>query len=133
MTESSSASRSGRPQQRATPAAVAGRWRVCAGLSNVLAFGAPSDTVGMEFTQATSDDAACAGNTEPCAGGEIYYLVEGSSGLVRGQGAAYQIGYSLETPSGGSWTTAFGASASPRELDVESTGYNSGATLVSVP
>lgn len=132
------------------PAAVAGRWQVCAGLSNVLAFGAPSDTVGMEFTQATSGDAACAGNNEPCVGGEIYYLVEGSSGLVRGQGAAYQIWYSLwgeasdpmgasvsldlqQTPSGGSWTTAFGASASPRELDIESIGYNTGATLVAVP
>jgi hypothetical protein len=78
-------------------------------------------------------------------GGEIDFLVQGSSGLVRGQGSGYQIWYAIFgsgaelelalnlTPTNNSWSTSISASASPRELYVETTGYNSGVRMAAVP
>jgi hypothetical protein len=80
-----------------------------------------------------------------CMGGYIYYLVQGTGGLVRGQGNAYQMWYALfgsgaglelslnTTPNNGSWTTAISASTSPREFYIETIDYTNGARLVPAP
>jgi hypothetical protein len=128
--------------------AVQGRWQVCQGLSNLVTTNwAPSDTVGMEFTTATPGGGSCPGwgGSAGCVGGLIYFLVQGSSGLVRGQTNAYQIWYSIiptgnavqlnlnHTPTQGSWGTSISVSASPRELYVETLNYMNGARMVAVP
>jgi hypothetical protein len=124
--------------------AVVGRWQICTGLNNVLSFNAPSDTVGMEFAQATTGGGYCSQQgSGTCMGGNLYYLVQGSSGLVRGQGFAYELEYELVAIGGleldlsvapnGGWTTSIRYSANPRALDITSLGYNSGATMSPVP
>src|SRR5580692_6208268 len=57
--------------------AVAGTWKICSGLNNVLAFGAPEDTVGVEFAQGTEGGGYCVQQNfgSPCLGGIVYYLV----------------------------------------------------------
>lgn len=121
---------------------VAGRWEACAGVENLHGFGNnPADTVGLEFASATSGGGGCVGAAPPCLGGDLYLLVQGASGLVRGQGPDYHIYYAFsggefwlfETPSNGSWSTAISASTNPRVLNIASTGYNSGTTLVGIP
>ena len=79
-------------------------------------------------------------------GGLIYFLVQGPTGLERGQTNAHQIFYAIfapgspsielalnHTPTNGSWTTSISNSVSPQELYVESTGYNDGTRLVAAP
>jgi hypothetical protein len=127
--------------------AIAGRWQICTGVENVIKFGAPGDTVGIEFTQPTTNGGSCVAwsGGGPCMGGYIYFLVQGTGGLVRGQGNAYQKWYALfgsgagtelalnQTPTNGSWTTAVSASASPREFYIETIDYTDGARLVPAP
>jgi hypothetical protein len=68
-------------------------------------------------------------------------LVQGPNGLVRGPGPRYQILYEcsdgefwwLQTPNNGSWSTAMSASTNPRVLDIQSSGYNNGTTLIGIP
>jgi hypothetical protein len=126
---------------------VAGQWSICEGLQNVVGSWAPSDTFGMEFTPATNGGGSCGEWGSPCMGGLIYFLVQGSNGLVRGQTNAYQIWYALAsnlagsgaglalnmTPTNGSWTTSISYSATPREFWIESTGYQGGARLIPAP
>jgi hypothetical protein len=116
---------------------VAGRWAACAGVENLHGFGTnPADTVGLEFGPATT----CGAGGSPCLGGDLYLLVQGPTGLVRGQGPDYHIYYScsdgyfvwLEMPTNGSWSTAMSASRNPRVLDIQSSGYNNGTTLVGI-
>ncbi len=121
---------------------VAGRWAACAGVDNLHNFGSnPADTVGLEFGPATTDGGGCAAGGSPCLGGDLCLLVQGPTGLVRGEGPDYHIYYAcsdgffwlFETPTNGSWSTAMSASTNPRVLDIQSTGYNSGTTLVGIP
>lgn len=136
------------PQAVSSPSAGAtvfpGRWQVCSGEANVLAFTQTSDVVGMEFGPATSGGGYCGTETD-CLGGPLYYLVQGDAGaLVRGQGFAYQAAYELSgegneffldlspQPNGG-WTTSVLYSSTPQEIDITSLGYNTGAVLVALP
>lgn len=64
---------------------LVGRWQVCEG--GLSAFpGAPSNAIGIEYGPATIP-----------GGGDMYYLVQGSSGPVRGQGFAYQLTYDVSS------------------------------------
>ncbi|HEX8792129.1 MAG TPA: hypothetical protein VF765_14345, partial [Polyangiaceae bacterium] len=120
---------------------VAGRWVACAGVENLHGFGKnPADTVGLEFGPASTTGGGCGAINAPCLGGDLYLLVQGPTGLVRGSGPNYQIFYAcssaylwlFQTPDNGSWSTAMSASTNPRVLDIQSTGYNNGTTLVGI-
>ena len=66
-------------------AALVGVWVICPGLgaaSKVFAQ-APADTIGIEYT------------TPGEKGGNVYYLVPGASGPVRGAGFDYQLTYDV--------------------------------------
>ena len=66
-------------------AALVGVWVICPGLaaaSKVFAQ-APADTIGIEYT------------TPGEKGGNVYYLVQGFSGPVRGAGFDYQLTYDV--------------------------------------
>jgi hypothetical protein len=80
--------------------------------------------VGVEFTPGSSAPTP-SGST---VGGNMYYLVQGPSGLVRGAGFNYQLTYDISplgtgyqfnvhpAPNSGFWLR-FKYSACPRELD----------------
>ena len=66
-------------------AALVGVWVICPGLtaaSKVFAQ-APADTIGIEYTK------------PEVKGGNVYYLVQGASGPVRGAGFDYQLTYDV--------------------------------------
>ncbi len=67
-----------------------GQWQLCPGGSAVFP-GIPSDVIGIEY------DAP----PDMSSNGNMYYLVQGSSGPVRGVGFDYQLTYNLY-PEGGS-------------------------------
>jgi len=67
-----------------------GQWRLCPGGKAVFP-GIPSDVIGIEY------DAP----PDMSSDGNMYYLVQGSSGPVRGAGFPYQLMYNLY-PEGGS-------------------------------
>jgi hypothetical protein len=102
---------------------VAGKWVFCTGQATWQT--APSDAIGVEFTPGSSAPTA-GGST---AGGNMYYLVQGPSGPVRGAGFNYQLTYDVSpegtsyqfnvhpAPNSGFWLT-LKYSACPRELDV---------------
>ena len=121
--------------------AVQGRWMVCDYLSSLFPYWAPTDTVGMEFTAATTGGGSC-GSDPGCMGGLVYFLVQGSSGLARGNGNGYQIWYSIDTsleltlaqaPNNGTWSTSVSVSSNPRELWIEQLSYMNGPRLVAAP
>jgi hypothetical protein len=75
---------------------VAGRWAACDGSSaeSIHRFGnGPADTVGLEFGPATTSGGGCSATSLPCVGGNLYFLVQDPTGLVRGQGPDYQASY----------------------------------------
>jgi len=75
---------------------VAGRWAGCAGSSaeTLHRFGnSPADTVGLEFGPATMSGGGCSASSSTCEGGNLYFLVQGPTGLVRGEGSEYQASY----------------------------------------
>jgi hypothetical protein len=118
--------------------AVQGSWMVCDYLSSLFPSWAPTDTVGMEFTPATAGGGSC-GADPGCMGGLVYFLVQGSSGLTRGNGNRYQIWYSVDTsleltlaqaPNNGTWSTSVSASSNPREFWIEQLSYMNGPRLV---
>jgi hypothetical protein len=82
--------------------AIAGRWLFC----NVAALRAalstvPADVVGVEFGPGVVADASCGVVGGPnCGGGNMYFLVQGPSGLARGAGFNYQWTYDVSTSSG---------------------------------
>jgi hypothetical protein len=102
---------------------VAGKWLFCTGRATWQT--APSDAIGVEFTPGSSAPTAN-GST---AGGNMYYLVQGPSGPVRGAGFNYQLTYDVSpegtsyqfnvhpAPNSGFWLR-LKYSACPRELDV---------------
>jgi hypothetical protein len=91
-------------------AAMAGRWVICEGVEKWKNSGAPTDVVGFEFGPASS--APGNGST---VGGNLYFLVEGPSGLVRAASSSYQPTYAL-------WPQP------PFQLDLR-TGPNAGRTV----
>jgi hypothetical protein len=72
-------------------AAMAGTWQICSGADGWRAAGAPADVIGIEYGSASSVPTA-SGST---VGGNMYYLVAGPSGPVRGSGFAYQLTYDI--------------------------------------
>ncbi len=113
---------------------VAGQWSICEGLQYVVGSWAPSDAVGMEFTPATNGGGSCGEWGSPCMGGLIYFLVQGSNGLVRGQTNAYQIWYALASNLAGSGVglalnmTPTNAEAGPRASATPRTRGSSGSS-----
>jgi hypothetical protein len=101
---------------------VRGKWLFCTGRETWQT--APSDAIGVEFTPGSSAPTAGGGT----AGGNMYYLVQGPSGPVRGAGFNYQLTYDVSpegtsyqfnvhpAPNSGFWL-ALKYSACPRELD----------------
>jgi hypothetical protein len=102
---------------------VGGKWLFCTGQATWQT--APSDTIGVEFTPGSSTPTA-GGST---AGGNMYYLVQGPSGPVRGAGFNYQLTYDVSpegtgyqfnvhpAPNSGFWLR-LKYSNCPRELSV---------------
>ncbi len=77
--------------------ALVGRWQICPGASGP--FPGPSDAIGYEYGPASYAPTA-SGST---VGGNMYYLVQGPSGPVRGSGFAYQLTYDLSPEGPGSF------------------------------
>jgi hypothetical protein len=126
--------------------AVQGTWQLCTGLETLQALIGADDIVGMWFGPVTSDGYACTGSPEPCLGGDLFYLVQGASGLVRGSGFAYQSTYQITTDgpsvhlgvvdgSGGRWGTSARYSTDPHELVIANIGATTsgGSTMIAVP
>jgi hypothetical protein len=72
--------------------ALVGRWQVCGGGLGAFA-GAPADVIGVEYGR-PSLEASTSGDN---GGGNMYYLVQGPTGPVRGQGFAYELTYDVST------------------------------------
>jgi hypothetical protein len=117
--------------------AMVGRWQICAGGLTAAFPDAPADVIGVEYGPVPpASDASAATPT-----GNMYYLVQGPSGPVRGEGFAYQLTYDVSqegpssfqlnmhpTPNSG-FGGSFRYSPCPTELSIS--GYPSGsATLV---
>jgi hypothetical protein len=127
-------------------AAVGGRWEFCSGLENWQSLGAPSDAIGAEFVPVPLSDQSCGdAGAGACTPGDMYFLVQGPSGPVRGLGFAYQwtynfsdevasgrdyFGFALTSASGGSWDTTLVYSPCPTEIEVASLGYRGGGIMV---
>ena len=71
--------------------AMAGTWQICSGAPLWTSVGAPADVIGVEYGPA-SGALTANGST---VGGNMYYLVAGPSGPVRGSGFAYQLTYDI--------------------------------------
>jgi hypothetical protein len=85
-------------------AALEGRWQICGSGAASTFPDLPADVIGVEYGPATVEapDSSCGGFTgtgPTCGGGDMYYLVQSSSGPVRGTGFAYQLTYDV-TPNG---------------------------------
>ncbi len=119
--------------------ALVGLWQICPGSGNTYP-GAPADTIGVEYGQASSQ-VTSNGST---VGGNMYYLVQGAAGPVRGSGFNYQLTYNVSPegtnlfqlnmhpmPNAG-FGGSFRYSPCPREFQIEGGSANptSSATLV---
>ena len=80
------------PEQATT--ALTGVWQICTGSGRTFPT-APADAIGIEYGPA-SPQATAYGST---IGGNMYYLVQGAAGPVRGAGFDYQLTYDV-TPLG---------------------------------
>ena len=95
----------------------------------------------MEFAPPATLGGSCGAldaGTTPCAGGTLYYLVDGSAtGVVRGPGGAYQSSYAIldngtpglvfavgGTPTFGFWYGPPGSPANGYVLNIEATNYS---------
>jgi hypothetical protein len=106
-----------------------GKWRICAG-GDISFPGIPKDAIGVEYD--APPDLASNGN--------MYYLVQGADGPVRGQGFDYQLTYNLypEGPNSyqldmyqnGGFGGAWRYSPCPKELQIEQTEGSAEALLV---
>lgn len=119
-------------------AALAGRWSFCSGSASVFTT-APADAIGVEYERAFA--------TSETLGANMYYLVAGPSGPVRGQGFDYQLTYDVSssasasgppllqlnmhpTPNSG-FFGSFRYSPCPREFEI--TGGINGTKTILVP
>jgi hypothetical protein len=118
--------------------AMLGSWQLC--LQNGDPFGAPADTVGIEFAAAKTPPTASATNVS----GALYFLVNGATGPQRGQGFDYQWTYQIAgqdsplalyvhpTPNSGNNETVR-YSPCPRELEIVGGSATFGRSAVLVP
>jgi len=118
--------------------AMVGTWQICPGAGNIFAT-APADTIGVEYGPASAQVTAN-GST---VGGNMYFLVQGPNGPVRGAGFDYQLTYDIP-PVGGpdffqlymhpdpmsGFVTALRYSPCPRELQIEGDFDTSSSVLV---
>jgi hypothetical protein len=114
-----------------------GKWQFCTGIENWQWLGAPTDAIGVEFAPSSTPPPTDGGPVS----GDMYFLVQGSSGPVRGTSADYQGSYGADRdawysiglygPNGhNGWSTTVLYSPCPTELDITSIGYNNGGVLV---
>ena len=68
-------------------AALAGLWQICP--TTGVAFDAPRDAIGVEYVA-----------PKPGGGGDMFYLVPGPTGPIRGTGFAYQRTYDVSFVAG---------------------------------
>ncbi len=87
-------------------AAVVGRWQFCTGIDNWRYIGAPADAIGVEFEAVPVPDASCDYGSVTCPRGNMYFLVQGPSGPVRGSGFSYEWTYDAY-PEGPTWPQLF--------------------------
>jgi hypothetical protein len=119
-------------------AAMAGQWLFCGGKSAYTI--APADAIGVEYTSVTGDaaDAACYNAGTTC-GGQMYFLVQGPSGPVRGTGFDYELTYdvspegtsyqlNMHPAGGGGIGGGFAYSPCPREFLID--GYGTNPTVI---
>jgi hypothetical protein len=124
--------------------AVFGRWQFCSGLDNWHGIGAPGDAIGVEFAAFPIDITICKDGGTRCPSGDMYFLVQGPSGPVRGSGFAYQWTYDV-SPEGGSGSyyqfsmhpapnggqgSSLLYSPCPEEIEFAQLGYKGGGTVV---
>jgi hypothetical protein len=124
-------------------AQVENTWLICSGKENFP--GAPADVIGLEFQTVLAPE-SCVANSRTGCTGNLYYLVQGSSGPVRGSGFAYQLTYDI-SPEGAQYqlnmypdpNSGFGSSflysPCPKELELPNVGYENpqpAATLVAL-
>jgi hypothetical protein len=114
-------------------AAMNGRWLFCGAWLGP----APTDVIGVEFGPASSEPTPGGGTV----GGDMYYLVAGPSGPVRGSGFAYQLTYDVSS-SGSSFqlnmhpapNSGFGGtfrySPCPKEAEIVFVSTASGSTVL---
>jgi hypothetical protein len=110
-------------------AALAGRWRICSDgpRPEGVYTNAPFGTIGIDFGPLTDD-------TVGGARGTWYYLVQGPTGPVRGDGTDYQRefftspdGYETQITGDGTRSTTFMRySACPREIEMTGMGGGPG-------
>ncbi|HEX4447143.1 MAG TPA: hypothetical protein VH044_10420 [Polyangiaceae bacterium] len=127
-------------------AAIAGRWQFCSQQNLKNTFGAPPDSVGIEFVLTDPGDASCSeAASGACGRGNVYYLVQGPSGPVRGAGFDYQLTfnafpiaggvggptYQLDLTTTGSYLTNIRYSPCPTEIAM--TGYGVDTPVILVP
>lgn len=105
--------------------ALEGDWQICDGVAAWPM--PPSDTIGVQFGPGSADLNPNGGGST--VGGKMYYLVQGPSGPVPGQGAGYQLTYDLSpegstfqlnmhpTPQSG-FGGPFAYSSSPRQFSL---------------
>ena len=105
--------------------ALLGDWQICDGVAAWPA--PPADMIGVQFGPASADLNPNGGGST--IGGKMYYLVQGPSGPVPGEGFGYQLTYDL-SPEGSSFQlnmhptpqSGFGGpflySASPRQFSL---------------
>jgi hypothetical protein len=124
---------------------VAGRWLVCTGIHDLPDL--PADVIGLEFGPASIGDASCVAITQTgpdCGGGNLYYLVNGPSGPVRGSGFAYQLTYNIAYSSGSYGLSihngpnsglgaTFRYSPCPLELELDGLESPTPVTMVAMP
>jgi hypothetical protein len=79
-------------------AAIAGAWQICAGAGRTFPT-APADTIGVEYGPVSAETTA----GESTAGGNMYFLKQGSAGPERGAGFDYQLTYDVSPEGPGQW------------------------------
>jgi hypothetical protein len=121
-------------------AALVGLWQICPGAGRTFPT-APPDTIGVEYGPA-SPAPTPNGST---AGGNMYYLVQGAAGPVRGAGFDYQLTYDVSPEGPGAFqlnmhpapNSGFGGtfrySPCPREFEISGGSANPGDRAILVP
>jgi hypothetical protein len=66
---------------------LVGRWQICTDPGNAFAT-KPADAIGVEFVSLTVIN-------DKVSRGDVYYLVKGPGGAIRGVGSSYQVTYSI--------------------------------------
>jgi hypothetical protein len=70
-----------------TSDALVGRWQICTDAGKAFAT-KPADAIGVEFVSPTVIN-------DKISHGDVYYLVAGPGGAIRGEGSSYQTTYTV--------------------------------------